>query len=87
LMNAHFRDVTYAMTMVTVPAFAEPLLAHARLYEELATACADEKLALELRNCAQQCLELAIAVAPFGVTAGRLGNPTATAPDSRQTIH
>jgi len=73
--------------MTNNPAFVETLLAHAKLYVDLATRCADERLALEFRHCAQQCLEVAAAATRISVIASQIGMLTAHERGSGQAIH
>ncbi len=44
----------------------EPVLAHAKFYEELATACPDEKMAMEFLRYSQRCREVASAATALG---------------------
>jgi hypothetical protein len=59
----------------------EPMLAHAKLYEEIALACSSEKHASEFRQYSQRCIQAASTAAAFGATAAQfLSSGSATLP-------
>ena len=54
--------------MIQISILIEPILAHAKFYEELAVACSDERRAWEFRQCAQRCIDAASTATAFGVS-------------------
>jgi hypothetical protein len=58
--------------MSEISILIEPMLAHAKFYEELAQQCSDEKRALEFRQYSQKCMEAASTAAALVATTPQL---------------